>query len=126
MTRPTIRSTYKDRPTSVPLSGLTIALIAGALAGLFFLGWWMFEYRINREAEIRRDSFNFQVSAEEQVINLDAELARIDVQIATATDDQAAPLNAQREAIRLDLCSNFARINNPSATTARIAIQENC
>lgn len=128
MTRPTIRSAHQNRPTSYPLSGLTMAIIAAVLVGLFFLSWWMFEYRINREGEIRRDSFNFQETAREQVVDLNSDLATIDVQLAgpTITDEMAAALDAQRAAIADQMCDIAADITGETSFTVNQIIKKEC
>lgn len=128
MTRPTIRSTYQDRPASTPLMGAPFVIGAIALVGLFFLGWWMFEYRINREGEIRRDSFNFQETAREQVVDFNVDLATIDAQLAepSITDTQAKALTAQRAAIADQLCDVAADITGETSHVVAGIIAEEC
>ncbi len=131
MTRPTIRSTYQDRPASVPLMGgigiFGFLLLAAIGTALLLLSLWWFRWRVNTVAEIRQDGFNFQQSSEQQVLKLGADLAAIDVQIAepSLTPEQTAVLEAQRDAIATQLCPIGARINNPSAEAARV-IREEC
>lgn len=130
MTRPTIRSTYRDRPASVPLMGGTAVgafiLFAAIGTALLVLSLWWFRWRVNAEAEIRQDSFNRQSLSQDQVVKLAGDLADIDVQLAepTATPEQEAVLDAQREAIATELCGIAARINNPTPTVAQIIGKE--
>ncbi len=130
--RHTIRSTYDNRPASVPLFGVsTLAAALSALAVVVFIGglsiWW-FYVRTNVTAEIRQDGFNFQQGQVDRVLALSAELADIDVTLADpeTTDAQTGALNASREQIRRSLCAAYVRINNPQPTIRTIAIEENC
>lgn len=126
MTRPTVRSTYRERPASVPLMGGTaigaFLLIAVLGSATLMLSLWWFKWRVNAEAEIRQDSFNRQALSQDQVVKLGGDLAEIDVQLAepTLTPEQEAVLDAQRDAIAAELCTVAARVNNPTPEVARI------
>lgn len=129
--RPNLRTTYRNRPASVPLMGATgiagFLLVAVLGTALLFLSLWWFRWRVNAEAEIRQDGFNFQQSSEQQVLKLGADLAAIDVQLVepSLTPERTAVLEAQRTAIATQLCPIGARLNNPSVEAARI-IREEC
>ncbi len=130
MTR-TIRSTYTNRNDSVPLTaGRIVAWGLGlALAGtaLLLLSLWWFSIRVNAEGEIRRDSFNFQETAREQVVDLNADLAAIDVQLAEpVTDGQAAALKAQRVALADQLCDIAADITGDTSLIVTNIITGEC
>lgn len=134
--RSTVRSTYHDRSESVPLTAGrsvgAVAMILGLVAvvgtAMLALGLWWFEWRVNAEGQIRRDSFNFQETAREQVVDLNADLATIDVQLAhpDLTDPQAAALRAQRVAIADQLCDIAADITGDTSVIVADAIAGEC
>lgn len=136
MTKQTIRSTYQGRGESIPLAtgrpiaatALIIGLIAVVGTAMLGLGLWWFRWRINAEGEIRRDSFNFQETAREQVVDFGQDLAAIDVQLADPdlTDGQAAALTAQRRAMADQLCDIAADITGTTSVVVAGVIEQEC
>lgn len=128
--RDTVRSTYAGRSASLPLFGGRI--LAGILAFvalgtlILLVSLWWFKIRVNTEAEIRRDGFDFQVSSEDRVLSLNRDLVAIDTQLAGSglSPQIESRLRAQREAIAADLCDTAARVNNPKPTVAAIIAEE--
>lgn len=130
--RPTVRSAYKDRPASVPLMGGTAigAFLAIAVFGtaMLFLSLWWFKWRVNAEGEIRRDSFTFQETAREQVVDFGGDLAAIDTQLTepSLTAQQKAALTAQRKAIVDQMCVIAADITGETSVIVGNLIAEEC
>jgi hypothetical protein len=110
----------------VPLAGIVVAGFIALIVALTALGWWYHAYSVNREARIQRGSFNFQTTAQEQVVKLAADIATVDAQVAdpTLSADQKAALRAQRKAIAANLCSTAGRITQPEPAVAAIIGKE--
>lgn len=83
--------------------GSAIIIVAFAV-GTYLLGWWVEEDTINRRSEINNDSYARQTALQEEMVDKYRTVSDIDVQIATATDEQVAPLKAQRQAVLNQLC----------------------
>ena len=93
----------------------SIVLVVTLSVGLFFLGWWIKEYAVNRNAEIRQDSYGRQ----------DALVAQILDDIAEAEGN--IPPN-QRVAVIDGICDSAAKLTGSIELpyNARAFIQENC
>ena len=126
--RATVRNAHQGRGASYSLMAVTVAVVAAVAAGLFMLNWWVFEFGINKEAEIRRGSFNYQETARERVVDLNAELTRIDVQLAepSVTDAQSSTLAAQRTAVATSLCETAADITGTTSVLVSTIITKEC
>jgi len=124
----TLRSTYRGRESSTPMWVTGVAVLALVAVAGFALYWWMFAYRVNRTAEIRRGSFNFQETAREQVVDLGADLASIDVQLAdpTLSDAQSVAIAAQRRAIADQLCDIASDIQGGTSIVVADIIEREC
>lgn len=111
------------------LSTVTLAALAvAAVVALFLGGWWLREYAVNRDAEIRRDSFEYQETRADEIVRQSAVLAGLDADLAGhVTAEQRGALTAQREAARRQLC-NIATDLNPQTATPTVAqiITEEC
>lgn len=109
----------------------TIGLVALAVTlaiGLWFGGWWIREQAVNRDAEIRRDSFEYQETRADEIVRQATVLADLDADLtADLTPAQAGAITAQREAARRQLC-NLAADLNPQTATPTVAqiITEEC
>ena len=71
----------KDRGSVKGAFGMTSVVIVSiaAIIGLFFLGWWIKSYSVNRNAEILQDTFGRQNALVEQINDdiIDAETSGI-------------------------------------------------
>jgi hypothetical protein len=90
-------------------------LSLAVIIGLFFLGWWIKEYAVNRNAEIRQDSYGRQNALVEQILDDIAE-----------AESNIPP--AQRVAIIDGICDSEAKLTGSIElpTNAQRFIQENC
>ena len=87
----------------------------------------MEEETTNRRARIDNDSYARQSSLVEDVLDKHRTALDIDVQITTATPEQAAVLRAQRIAVVAQFCDAFGQINQTvtvAPTVAAFADQE--
>lgn len=86
-----------------------------AIIGLFFLGWWLKEYAVNRNAEINQDTFGRQNALVEQILD----------DIGEAEGN--IPPN-QRIAIVDGICDSAAKLTGTIELpfNAQRFIQENC
>lgn len=89
-----------------------IAIGAVVVVGGYNLGWWLREDATNRSAEIRNDSFARQSALQAELIDLNRDIANINVQITTANPDQARVLGAQRQAIVVQFCDAYGQITD--------------
>lgn len=106
---------------------LGLLVVAALAVGGWKLGWWMQEESTNRRTSIANDSLARQQALVDEVTDKAADLRRIDVQVTTATPEQAAALNAQRAAIVDQFCSAYGGLTNRitvSASVAALASQE--
>jgi len=92
-----------------------IVLAMALFVGLFFLGWWINEYAVNRNAEIRQDSYGRQNALVEQILD----------DIAEAEGN--IPPN-QRAAIVDGICDSEAKLTGSIELplNAQQFIRENC
>lgn len=114
------------RTTLAALVG--IVAVAALLVGLYLGTWWLREDSVNRDAEIRRDSFERQETLRDELLDQAADLGDLDVQLAnpSLSDDQRDALRGQREAMRRQLCSLAADITGDLTPTIDNTIRGNC
>ena len=91
---------------------LVIVVVAAFSVVAWQGGWWLREESVNRSAEIREDSFARQTALLGEVIDLNRDVANIDVQLLSATTEQAPVLRAQRKAIVNQMCDSSIRLND--------------
>lgn len=105
-----------------------IIIVALVLAGLFFGGWIIREYSVNRDAEIRRDQFEVQETARDEVLRQATQIEAVDVQLANPTldDAQKAALNGQRTAMVTQLCNVAASITGGTSPAVDEAVFRYC
>lgn len=96
---------------------LTVLLAVGG----WQLGWWMNESGTNRRARINNDSYARQSALVDDVLDKHRTALDIDVQLATATPAQAAPLRAQRIAVVAQFCDSFGQIKPTVTVPASVA-----
>ena len=108
------------------LSG--ILLIGLVIVGGYQLGWWLREDAVNREAEIRRDSFEVQETARDEVLRQSALIEAIDVDLANPdlSETQRAAIQGQREAAERQLCNVASDIDGDVRPMVREAIARHC
>jgi hypothetical protein len=98
-------------------AGVIVALVVtvALVVGLFFLGWWIKEFAVNRNAEIRQDSYGRQNALVEQILD----------DIAEAEGN--IPPN-QRAAIIDGICDSEAKLTGSIELplNAQSFIKENC
>ncbi|PIR98113.1 MAG: hypothetical protein COT89_01095 [Candidatus Colwellbacteria bacterium CG10_big_fil_rev_8_21_14_0_10_42_22] len=101
-----------------------IAVIFGAYIGI----WWLNRDVVNREAEIRRDQYEVQETARDEVLRQAAQIEAVDVQLTnpTMTDDQKATLNGQRAAMVTQLCNVASSISGGVTAPVSDAVQRYC
>lgn len=97
-----------------------LLLILVAVVGAYQLGWWLEEDRVNREAEIDNDSYARQSALNDQVIDDYRTITDIDVQLSNASEEQAKPLRAQRQAILNEFCDNYAQLTGTTSLSDSI------
>lgn len=100
--------------TAASIILITIVSVA-VIIGLFFLGWWLKEYAVNRNAEINQDTFGRQNALVEQILD--------DISEAEGN----IPPN-QRIAIIDGVCDSAAKLTGTIELpfNAQRFIQENC
>jgi hypothetical protein len=93
-----------------------IIFTAGIIIALFFLGWWIKEYSVNRNAEINQDTYGRQNALVEQILD--------DIPEA---EDPAIPTN-QRVAIIDGICDSAAKLTGSIELpfNAQAFVTENC
>lgn len=107
---------------------LGIAVVIGLCVGGWFLYWKLTASSVNRQGEIRQNTYGRQVGLVAGIDKNTSAIADIDVQITTAAGDQVTALKAQRKAILGQVCSDAANLNgtvDPSASAAQL-IQKEC
>lgn len=79
----------------------------GILVGGYLGGWWLREDAVNREGEIRRNQFEVQETARDEVIRQATGIAQIDVDLANPelSDQQRDALEGQKRAMITQLCN---------------------
>lgn len=103
----------------VALAGVVLA-VAVAIGG-WQLGWWMNEESVNRTARISNDSYARQSALVDDVLDKHRTALDIDVQITTATPEQASVLRAQRIAVVAQLCDSFGQIKTAVTVPTSVA-----
>lgn len=96
------------KPLSVVLvTILCLAVLAGVVVGGYQLGWWLREQEVNRGAEIRRGSFEYQETRRDEIVRQSGLLADLDAQLANPelTRGQRDAITAQRSALSRQLCN---------------------
>ena len=108
-------------------AGALFLLVAIFAVG-YQLRWWLREDAINRQAEINRDSFEFQETARSEIIDLASDLAELEVTIAhpDLTPAQVTAFEAQQDAIADRLCEQAARISGDVTPAVDRAILTYC
>lgn len=91
---------------------VTVAVVIAVVLGGWFGYWWIRGDSVNRNASIRRDSFEVQQTYREQVLARADDIARIDTQLTdpALTAEQRSALAAQREATRRLGCDQVQRL----------------
>ncbi len=89
----------------VTIAGLVI--VVAIVIGGYLLGWWLKGDAINREGEIRRDSFEVQETARDEILRQSVLIEQIEVDIANPeiSDAQLKALTGQRKAAEVQLCN---------------------
>lgn len=83
-------------------------IVALILVGLFFGGWWLREYAVNRSSEINNDSYARQTALAEEIIDLHKQITDLDVRAAgDVTEKQKVLIGTQRAALVNNLCSAY-------------------
>lgn len=107
---------------------VALAVVAGIVIGGYQLGWWLREQRVNRGAEIRRGSFEYQETRRDEIVRQSGLLADIDAQLANPdlTAEQSSALRAQREAVARQLCNIAADLIGYTAPDIDQIINREC
>lgn len=107
---------------------LVIAIFVGIAIGGQHLGLWMEEKATNKRTDIANDSLARQQAVLDNVQDKYRTAVDIDVQLSTATPEQAEVLSAQRKAVVVQFCDDFAILNPDKFTVptnvANFAAQE--
>lgn len=85
---------------------LVVAIAVGGWVG----GWWLREEATNRTTAIANDSLARQSALVDSVLDRHRTALDIDVQLSTATPDQAAALHAQRTAVVNQFCDDYVQL----------------
>lgn len=103
-----------------------LAAIAGIAVGGWQLGWWLQQSAVNHQSHINRSSYEFQTTLREQMFKKITDVHDIDVQVAAATPDNAAPLRAQRTAIVQQVCDLDLQVHGDIPTYLTQFVQKEC
>ena len=105
-----------------------IIVVALIIVGLFFGGWWVYQYSISRSAEIRRNQFEIQKTDRDEMLRQAVQIEGIDVQLAnpTLSDDQKAALKGQRQAMVTQLCNVASSITGTVSAAIDNAVRTYC
>ncbi len=113
----------------------TIASILASLAAVVLLAvagyqleWWLREDSINRTGEIRRNSFEVQETARDEVLRQAEQLARIDVDLADPelSSAQRTAITGQRRAAVVQMCNVASDITGSITPAVDAVILRNC
>lgn len=108
------------------MRGFAIGLGAVVAAVLLYLGgWWLAKDVNNREAHVRRTTFEQQATYRDEMVRKIGDVRAIDVQIRESPD-QAAQLRAQRQAIVAIVCRDNTHINGGLDADTEAFVQEEC
>lgn len=102
-----------------------LALLALVVIGGWQLNWWLAGSTASHRANVARHNDGRQTAYIDQARNLNSVLAGIDVQIQQSPD-QAAPLTAQRKALRDQFCAMANTIDDPPNDVSVDAAREAC
>lgn len=115
------------------MKSATTALVAivgvvVVLVGLYLGGWWLQEDAVNRTSAINNDSYARQTALAEELTDEYGTLADIDVQLTTATDEQAPALRAQRGAVLDKFCLAWSQYTGTATVSDTITAyaERNC
>lgn len=95
-----------------------VLLLVGLAIGGWQLGWWMEQESTNRRTGIANESLARQQARVDEVLDTSRTIADIDVQLATVTEEQAAALSAQRQAVVNQFCDAY------SGLTGRLTVPQ--
>lgn len=114
--------------SKVLVSISSVVILIGVIVGGYLLGWWLEEDSVNRQGEIRRDSFEVQETARDEVLRQWAEIEKINVDMADpdTSDELRAALLAQRSAAISQLCNVASDISGSVTPAVDKVIAENC
>lgn len=93
------------------LIAATVLIVAIAIGGQE-LGLWMEEKQTNRRTDIANDSLARQQALLDSTQDKYRTATDIDVQLSTATPEQAKPLRAQRKAVVSQFCDDYVLLTN--------------
>lgn len=91
--------------------GITAVLVV-LLVAAYLGGWWLFRDRVQREGEIRRQSFEYQQGRVDGALNQLADIRAIDTQLSNPALDPATAqgLRDQRAGIVRQACKSIAEV----------------
>lgn len=115
-------------PKIVGSTVVVLALLAVIVVGGYQLGWWLRTQEVNRGAEIRRGSFEYQETRRDEIIRQAGTLADIDTQLTNPalTTGQTAALTAQRRAASTQLCNLAGDVIGEVTPAVDSIIREEC
>ena len=105
-----------------------VIVVVLVLAGLFFGGWALYQYNVNRDAQVQRQSYNAQKTYRDEIQNQMADVATIDVQIADpANAPEVGALKAQRIAVVNQICQIATNLTTSDLNGSQVKfISVNC
>lgn len=95
---------------------IVVAIIVGGYLG----GWWLNTDINNRNAHLRRTTFEQQATFRDEITRKIADVRTID------TEDQTPEVIAQRQAIVDIICRDNTHINGGLDSASAAFVQENC
>lgn len=107
---------------------LGLLVLVGIVIGGYQLGWWLREQEVNRGAEIRRGSFEYQETRRDEVVRQAGMLSDLDSQISNPdlTNEQRVSLQAQRRAAARQLCNIAADLVGETTPEVQSIITREC
>lgn len=110
------------RARSVGEGIAAVVVIASLLVALYAGFWWLKRDVFNRDAQIRRDTFEQQTTYRDEAIRKMDDISSVDAQLAdpALAADQRNALNAQRKAMVTDTCRIMTHLvgdTDPSIST---------
>ena len=111
------------------LAGVAALLVViGIIVGGYLGGWWLREDAVNREGDIRRNQFEVQETARDEVIRQATDIAMIDVDLANPelSDQQRAALEGQKRAMITQLCNVASDITGSVTPAVDSVLNQYC
>ena len=107
---------------------VAVAALVVLSVGIWKLNWFVAEKNADAAGQVAQHNYSRQTGLVSSIDNNAQTVAGIDVQITTATPDQATALRAQRHAIVGSICDAAANLNDTAqvSSSAQTLIAKEC